>query len=214
MYSQSFLLLEIYQSVNSPYQQMEEVLDINAFMNFVSTQAYFANIDFPYNNAAAWYDKQGTKKWRWIMKYMDATIHDSRYSYYNFLLRKKPFEEFSWANKPEACEIYQKMFSLEKFEQPYIDRTCVLAGSAFSQNTLTTLLDSIITDMSLALTIDELEEYTYNLETYYDWCKFRPIHYYSDLGNFFNLGDTTQLTIRSKQIDSMIYFNNNLTYSF
>ena len=51
---------------------MSDVLDINAFMNFVSTQAYFANVDFPYNNVAMWFDKQGTKKWRWILKDLDA----------------------------------------------------------------------------------------------------------------------------------------------
>lgn len=201
--------LKIYQSASTTYQQMSELLDINAFMNFVSTYAYFANVDFPYNNAAAWYDKQGSKKWRWIMKDMDATFHDCYYKYYNFLLRVEPFEEWGWANTPEACEIYQKMFSFEKFKQPYIDRTCVLAGTAFSKNTLTSLLDSIVGDMSLALTVGELRDYVDELEFFYEWSEARHGYYYYDLSQFFGLGDTTQLTIRSCQSDSMIYFNNN-----
>ena len=200
---------EIYGSRKCTYQQMEELLDINAFMNFVSTQAYFANVDFPYNNAAAWFDKQGTKKWRWIMKDMDATFHDANYNYYNFILRKEPFEDFYWANTPDACEVYQKMFSFEKFKQPYIDRTSVLAGTAFSKNTLTFMLDSIIGDMSLALSSDDLENYIGNLESFYEWCDIRHGYYYYDLSQFFGLGDTAKLTIRSKQTDSLIYLNNN-----
>lgn len=200
---------ETFQSKRTTYQQMAELLDINAFMNFVSTLAYFANVDFPYNNAAAWYDKQGTKKWRWIMKDMDATIHEYDYSYYNFLLRVKPFEDYSWANTPEACAVYIKMFSLEKFKQPYIDRTCVLAGTAFSKNTLIYTLDSIVGDMSLALTTNELEEYEKELESVYEWCNLRNWYYYKDLGNFFSLGDTARLTIQSSQNDSLIFFNNN-----
>ena len=201
--------LKTYESENSTYQQMSELLDINAFMNFVSTQAYFANIDFPSNNAAAWYDKQGTKKWRWIMKDMDATMYESSYAYYNFLLRKEPFEYFFWANSQEACMIYQKMFSLEKFKQPYLDRTCVLAGTAFSNNTLTFLLDCIVENMSLAMTAGDLADYIDNIEKFYLWSETRPEFYYYDLSQFFELGDTTQLTIRSNQNDSLIYFNNN-----
>lgn len=201
--------MDTYSSRKSTYQQMAELLDVNAFMNFVSTQAYFANVDFPYNNAAAWFDKQGTKKWRWIMKDMDATLHDPNYNYYNFILRKEPFEEFSWANTPEACEVYQKMFSFEKFKQPYIDRTSVLAGTAFSKNTLTFMLDSIIGDMSLALSSEDLENYIGNLESFYEWSDARHGYYYYDLSQFFGLGDTAKLTIRSKQSDSLIYFNNN-----
>lgn len=201
--------MDTYRSRKSTYQQMTELLDVNAFMNFVSTQAYFANVDFPYNNAAAWFDKQGSKKWRWIMKDMDATFHDPNYNYYNFILRKEPFEEFSWANTPAACEVYQKMFSFEKFKQPYIDRTSVLAGTAFSKNTLTFMLDSIIGDMSLALSSDDLKRYVEDLEWYYEWSDARHGYYYYDLSQFFGLGDTAKLTIRSKQSDSLIYFNNN-----
>ncbi len=201
--------MDTYKSRKSTYQQMAELLDVNAFMNFVSTQAYFANVDFPYNNAAAWFDKQGTKKWRWIMKDMDATFHDANYNYYNFILRKEPFEDFYWANTPDACEVYQKMFSFEKFKQPYIDRTSVLAGTAFSKNTLTFMLDSIIGDMSLALSSDDLERYVEDLECFYEWSDARHGYYYYDLSQFFGLGDTAKLTIRSKQSDSLIYFNNN-----
>lgn len=198
-----------YQSAKCTYQKMDELLDIDAFMNMLSTQAYFANVDFPYNNASIWYDKQGTKKWRWILKDMDATFHDPEYRYYNFILRKGEFEEFSWANTQEACEIFQKMFSFEKFRQRYIDRTCVLSGTAFSKNTLALMLDSITENMSLVLTTDELDQYINELETFYDWSEKRQPFYNYDLKRLYRLGDTTQLTIRSIRNDSMIYFNNN-----
>lgn len=198
-----------FQSRNCTYQQMDEVLDINAFMNYVSTNAYFANVDFPYNNVSLWYDKQGSKKWRWIMKDMDATIQDPAYPYYNFLLRVEPCDKFDWANSPAACEVYIKMFSFEKFKQPYIDRTCVLAGTAFSKNTLEYMLDSIVGDMSLALSSTDLKYYIRDLESFYAWCNGRPQYYSYHLSDFFGLGDTTQLTINGLYNDSIIYFNNN-----
>lgn len=200
---------DTYKYSETTYQEMADILDIDAFMNMLSTQAYFANTDFPYNNASIWYDKQGTKKWRWILKDMDGSIHDPKYNYYNFILREDPFDDYSWANTQEACEIFQKMFSFEKFYQPYIDRTCVLAGTAFSKNTLHFMLDSITENMSFALTASELTDYIEALESFYEWSEMRHSYYTYNIGKFFSLKDTVQLTIRSLQNDSMIFFNNN-----
>lgn len=200
---------ETFQSRKSTYEQMAELLDVNAFMNYLSTQAYFANVDFPYNNIAIWYDKQGTKKWRWIMKDLDGTMYNALYPYYNFLLRVKPFEEFGWANTESACEIYKKMFSLDKFKHPYIDRTCVLAGTAFSKNTIDYMLDSLTTDMSLALKADEMRNFLVETEEFYEWSEVRNKFYNSNLSDFFGLGDTIQMTVKGLYKDSIIYVNNN-----
>lgn len=200
---------ETFESSSSTYEQMAEVLDINAFMNYVSTQAYFANIDFPYNNVAIWYDKQGTKKWRWIMKDLDGTMYDPLYPYYNFLLRVKPYEYFDWANKESACAVYIKMFSLEKFKQPYLDRACVLAGTAFSRNTIHYMLDSLASDVALAMNKSDLKEFLKGMEEYYEWNEYRHSYYSYHMSDFFKLGDTTQLTVKGLYKDSIIYINNN-----
>lgn len=198
-----------FESPTSTYEQMSEVLDINAFMNFVSTQAYFANVDFPYNNVAMWFDKQGTKKWRWILKDMDATIHHTVFPYYNFLLREEPFEEIWMANTKEACEVYIKMFSLEKFRQPFIDRTCVLAGTAFSKNTIDYMLDSLSADISLVLRDYDMESFLMELEDIYEWSRERHKFYNFHLSDFFDLGDTVQMSVKGLYKDSIIYVNNN-----
>ena len=200
---------ETFESSNSTYEQMTEILDVNAFMNYVSTQAYFANIDFPYNNVAIWYDKQGTKKWRWIMKDLDGIMYDPLYPYYNFLLRVKPYEYFEWANKESACKVYIKMFSLEKFKQPYLDRACVLAGTAFSKNTIHFMLDSLASDVALAMNKSDLENFLNGMEKFYDWNEYRQAFYSYHLSNFFQLGDTTQMTVKGMHKDSIIYINNN-----
>lgn len=200
---------ETFESSSSTYEQMAEVLDINAFMNYVSTQAYFANIDFPYNNVAIWYDKQGTKKWRWIMKDLDGTMYDPLYPYYNFLLRVKPYEYFDWANKESACAVYIKMFSLEKFKQPYLDRACVLAGTAFSRNTIHYMLDSLASDVALAMNKSDLKEFLKGMEEYYEWNEYRHSYYSYHMSDFFKLGDTTQMTVKGLYKDSIIYINNN-----
>lgn len=209
VYPNYFEFRDIFETKKSTYQQMEEKLDINAFMNHVSTQAYFANVDYPYNNSAVWYDKQGTKKWRYILKDMDATFHDPEYAYYNFLLRVEPFEGDPWSNSPLACEVYIKMFSFAKFKQQYIDRTCAIAGTAFSKNTIDYMLDSLANEMSLSMTADEMDDYLSALNDMYEWNESRSKFYYNDLSYFFRLGDTTQLTINGLHKDSIIYINNN-----
>lgn len=200
---------DIFESRKSTYQQMDEKLDINAFMNHVSTQAYFANVDYPYNNSAVWYDKQGTKKWRYILKDLDATFHDPEFAYYNFLLRVEPFKSEEWSNNPTACKVFIKMFSFDKFKQQYIDRTCAIAGTAFSKNTVDYMLDSLANEMSLSMTADEMDDYLSALNDMYEWNESRSKFYYDNLSDFFRLGDTTQLTINGLHKDSIIYINNN-----
>ena len=200
---------ETFESPNSTYEQMAEMVDVNAFMNYVSTEAYFANVDFPFNNVVIWYDKQGTKKWRWILKDLDASMYDPFYPYYNFLLRTEPYEFIDWANTERACEIYIKMFSLEKFTQPYVDRACVLAGTAFSKNTIHFMMDSLASDVALALDASSVRDFLEGMEEYYGWNEYRHAFYNYHLSNFFQLGDTVQMTVKGLYEDSIIYINNN-----
>jgi len=198
-----------YEDDKCTYQQMDEKMDINSFMNHVSTQAYFDNVDYPFNNSAVWYDKQGTKKWRYILKDLDFSFCSADHAYYNFLLRVEPFESEDWSNSPLACEVYIKMFSFDKFKQQYIDRTCAIAGTAFSKNTINFLLDSLANEMSLSMTNRELSSYLEDTQYLYAWNEGRSDFYYGNLGEFFKLGDTTRLTIKGLHNDSVIYINNN-----
>ena len=199
-----------FRSPNTTYLEMEEEMDINEFMNYLATQCFYENIDFPGNNFVIWYDKQKSKKWRWIMKDLDGAIYLSPYfEYYNYLLRKKPFDENVGFNNDEASELYQKMFSFGKFKDPYIDRSLVMGGSIFAKERNIALLDSILGEMSLELESSELSIYLENVSKYYDWLENHNDFYFDYMGRFFELKDTTHLTIKGLYKDSIIYINNN-----
>lgn len=198
-------LKDTYLSESSTYQQMAEMVDLNEFMNYTSTQSFFQNMDWPYTNTAMWFDKQGTKKWRWILKDLDISFNYADYNFYDRI------HDASAENPQtvEAFKIYNKLLSLDKFKQPYIDRTCVHAGSIFSSEQTLPMLDSMENEIMAELTTDDIDSYLWEMTDYHSWFENRPYYYYANLQSAFGLSDTTKLTIQITNHDSMTFFNNN-----
>lgn len=200
--------LSKFRSSETSYVEMADELDVNEFMNYVSLHAFFANIDWPNNNIAYWYDKEGSKKWRFILKDLDAACIEVDLPYYKYLMREDPYRDY-YFNTDAASELFIKMFSFGKFRQPYIDRVSVLASTVWSENNTNKMLDTIFSEMSSVMTAKEFKFYLGEAEFMYDWLDFRRQFHAKDLGDYFGLGDTTQLTVKGMHHDSIIYFNNN-----
>lgn len=201
-------LVDLFRSSETTYLQMADEIDVNEFMNYLSTEVFFANFDWPNNNAAYWYDIEGTKKWRFILRDLDATIIEWDVPYYKYLMREDPYKDI-YFNTDKASELYIKMFSLDKFKQQYIDRISVLTSTVWSRNSITSMLESIHNEMSLVLTDKDFRMYLEDTEYIDEWNEIAHLFHANHLGEYFALGDTTQLTVKGMFGDSIIYFNNN-----
>ena len=71
------------------------------------------------------------------------------------------------------------------------------------------MLDSLTTDMSLALKAEEMRNFLVETEEFYEWSEVRNKFYCFNLSDFFDLGDTIQMTVKGLYKDSIIYVNNN-----
>lgn len=201
--------INLFRSPNTTYQQMADELDVNEFMNYLSTEVFYENIDWPCNNLAYWYDKEGTKKWRFILRDLDGTILEWTLPYYKYLMREEPYRNV-YFNTDKASELFIKMFSFDKFTQQYIDRISVLSSTVWSKNNINAMVESIHNEMSTALTKKQFLNYLDETEYLGEWNEVVHVFHANHLGEYFGLGDTTQLTVKGMYKDSAIYFNNNI----
>jgi hypothetical protein len=160
-----------------------------------------------------WKEKKHNAKWNWIAKDVDyglGLVHNRQYDLssqekvFNFFLRKEPFLDI-WSNEPAEVLLFQRLMSIEKFRNQFIDRLSVAMGDFLKEESLHESIDSIssLIEYEYAYTLDRYADYveTQNFDWYEEisqikkWVNKRIDFLYGDLRNFFQLGDTVNFSI-------------------
>ena len=194
---------EVYSNSASSYQQLDSLMDVDEFADYLILYALFCNTDFPGNNMLMW--KTPATKWRWIVKDFDSAMGVSRspatFQYLNYILREPPFTDRGVFNSEQSCLLFRKMMSFPQFRQMFIDRAAVYMGTFASVESLTRLVDSLATNIEYEMPFfmemrqkDELK-WTCSVVALKKWLADRIPFFYADLSRFFHMGDPVPLKV-------------------
>jgi hypothetical protein len=59
---------------NSAYNEVLKQIDLNNYLNYMVTEIYTGNLDWPNNNVRYWKEKTEDGKWRWLVYDLDNTF--------------------------------------------------------------------------------------------------------------------------------------------
>ena len=116
-------------SVLSNYEELASVLDIPSFIDYVLTEVYFGNRDWPFNNFTAWRHKKVDGKWRFILFDTDGAFFEPEDNNLDHLaLNSGP----SWEYDPFVSLIFIALAENESFVDAFINRYAFLIKNNFS----------------------------------------------------------------------------------
>ena len=105
------------------YQYLNELVDLNNFMDYIIFETFIANTDWPANNMRCWKTDGG--RWRWIFFDGDATLNEYTLdSLGNAVL----FDAFGnatyignnmWPSSKEATLLFRKCLENQEFEEQF-----------------------------------------------------------------------------------------------
>lgn len=198
------------------YDEIEKIVDVNEYINYMILQIYIANSDFPQNNINIWKPRKTNSKWRFILKDTDRSLgygfpvnHNSlKYNIVEdtFFLRKRI--------------LFNGCLKSDKFVKEFYSRFAIYLGDILNEKSTSQVIDSIYSLIK--------DEYPYHIERWKDampdnydvsiwknqierlkdWCKQRNNYVYDHLKMQFELGDLLPLTIkRSIKASSEVLFN-------
>ncbi len=116
-------------SIDSNYQYVTTQLDIENYIDYLCTEFYFGNIDWPYNNIKFWRAHSDTAKWRWLLQDLDFSLFHPQSQ------NITAYVNSTGANNPEwATFLGRNLLANPTFRSQLIERMEYLLLSVYNKN--------------------------------------------------------------------------------
>lgn len=141
-------LLDLSKHVNdnSVYEEIQTLLDIDEFTNYMAAELYLGNSDWPNNNVKG-YRSQKDGRFRFILFDLDQIFN-----------RWCPMSNIStletlFANEP-LVQLFRNLLRHDEYRKKFIDTFCIMGGSVFERERLTAMINEIADDMRPMLQLE------------------------------------------------------------
>ena len=131
------LTLARLSSINSYYEQIEQMLDIDEFCNYLAVEFYVGCTDWPQNNLKAFRPLQEDGRFRFILYDLDHSFNTS--SPFSLFAGKGTYQFNTLYGEPvsnytkeiEVVTLFANLLRNDAFRRHFIDTFCLVAGSVF-----------------------------------------------------------------------------------
>lgn len=140
-YKEMFRFIEDHDlSQDLNYDYVENLIDIDGFIDYNICKQYIGSTDWPGNNVECWRERKAGAKWRWF--FFDnngALIHSDS----QILEKSMEAGGTSWPNPDWSTVILRKLMENETFKDKYFKRFNELYFTCFRPAYMTNIIDSI-----------------------------------------------------------------------
>lgn len=117
------------------YEEINDLIDVDEFLNYFLAEIYSSNTDWPGGNIKAWKPKNGGR-WRWILYDTDFGLSLYNENYVN--------KSIGTAKKNEAFSGFLKN---KKIKERFVAKCCVHLATTFQPSRMKAILDSMAKDI-------------------------------------------------------------------
>ena len=115
-------------SQTTHYDYIASQMDIDNYIDYMITEVYFRNTDWPCNNTSIWRPNTTDGKWQWILKDVDAAFFDAEANMFDKLIN--PSNPTTHGGHC-ASYIFQELIKNENFNQQFLARFLELLENEF-----------------------------------------------------------------------------------
>lgn len=181
---------------------VSERMDLDNFMNYMQTEIFINNRDWPANNLKKWRCENPATKWKWF-------IYDTDFGFGNeYSQFKGNVFEFvtaedgdSWPNGPEHTFLLRKLLENPGFKASFINRMCVLLSMNFSWNRSSILIEKLMGEIESEIARDQkrwklsASRMNRQLDLIKKFGQQRPLQILSEMQEFFGLGSSVPVLL-------------------
>lgn len=130
------------------YDYVKSKMDVENFMNYMATEMFANNRDWPSNNLKKWRCNAPATRWKWFFYDMDFGMGNNYSEYKNNIFEFATTENGeSWPNGPESTFLLRSLLKNEEFKAAFINRFALLVATKFSSDTLTAKLNAMYAEI-------------------------------------------------------------------
>lgn len=209
-------LLSFLSSDDVVYSDLLPQIDVDNFIKHTIAECYGNNLDYPDHNIVIWRPVEEDGKWRWIMKDLDLAFSYSPPNYkmldYLFLSGDPESEAYQFAIRNEKIanshSFYQKLNSFPEFRKRFVDIYSVCLGDFLKPSYMLEVLHNMVAEIYDEIgptfeandNMSDLLRFTTSIEKIESFIKNRPYYVYSQLAEFYSLGNLLPMMINTHNI--------------
>ena len=127
-------LVDLSERINDAgvYDQVKALLDIDEFTNYMATELYIGNDDWPNNNVKA-YRSQMDGRFRFV-------CFDLDYAFNAWDHRLSSLNDY---NDVKMVQLFKNLLKHDAYRKKFIDTFCIVAGSVFEKTRATAIINEL-----------------------------------------------------------------------
>jgi hypothetical protein len=202
-------------SVPANYQYVADRIDIDEYINYLITQMYFANTDWPGNNQKYWRQRSTNSKWRWVLFDVDFSmgIYDFNpaIDMFTFVTEENGPD---WPNPPWSTFQIRKLFESEEFRDQFLGQYMMHLNTTFQPDRVIGVIDSLRDNIKEAFPAHiarwgepwSMEQWEANIELLRTFARLRPESVWENMRRYFSLGSVIEIKLVA-DTGGMIHMN-------
>ena len=177
------------------YAYVASQIDVDNYINYMQTEIYANNRDWPANNMKKWRGTNPKTRWKWFLYDLDFGMGNDYSEYKNNIFEFAAAEDGEgWPNGPEHTLLLRRMLENEGFKAAFINRMAVLLNMNFESARVLARIEKMMAEIESEIPRDQerwgqsATRMSRQLESIKDFAKDRPGVVYDELREFFGLG--------------------------
>lgn len=197
-----------YKETGHTWEEYDERLDLNEYLNYVIMNLFFCNLDWPGNNCVMWRPSAEGGKWRFIAKDTDFGLglydRSSSYNTLEWLHNQSYDSNNAWANGSDHTRLFRRLEAVPEFKREFIDRCAIYMGDFMNYERTWEIWEPMYNLIKTEypnhrkLINQWWPSYSNELTKAQNWLKERTGNFYTILSNYYSIGAPTPLYINKE----------------
>ncbi|MFW6371073.1 MAG: CotH kinase family protein, partial [Bacteroidota bacterium] len=209
-------------STPQAYDYVKTQVDIKSVINYYIAETYYASIDWPTNNHKLWRPKEEGGKWRWMLFDMDFGFNNFKWTTWPVWEAwwKDMFPSASGTDDPDkflySYIVFGSLQDNQEFVDEFVQTYSHHMNTTFDTTRLTHFVDSLKQNIAneMHYHIDRWSDHggtsSYdawesNIQKYFDFADLRTPWMWQIMKDYFELNDTTRLTVNNQPDKGSVY---------
>ncbi|MCF0223742.1 MAG: CotH kinase family protein [Fibrobacter sp.] len=138
------------------YNYVASKIDIDNFINYVHTELFANNRDWPSNNLKKWRVANPAGLWRWFLYDMDFGFGTNMSKFTNNIFEFATAEDGeTWPNGPESTLLLRRLLENSGFKRAFVNRMAVLLSMNFESSRVESLIERMMAEIEAEIPRDQ-----------------------------------------------------------
>lgn len=190
-------------SVQANYKYMETQMDMDSYIDYLITEIFFANADWPDNNIK-YYRKSGYGgRWRWVVFDLDfglgiwgstSSANAVKQAFGDGIMSTR-----TWAMQDWGSILNENLILNDEFKNKLIQRFAYHLENTFESTRTTGIIDNVANGIKNEIPYHKTRwnqsTYSWDVSDMKSWAKARPAAVAGHLKDYFSLGSKYSLSV-------------------